>query len=723
MESPRSPRLSDEASVEAARVPTSTSSDFIQMEEDDSSSTFTNPADTSAVVTANLNSLPVEIHAQILSYLDPIDCLSYGKVCRVTARAAECNQVWKRQWLKLSKETPFIFLNDLDQLSELGINFKDVCKRLWRVLVRQTQEFGDYTPAKCIHCREYTCLAECIEEIRSNRVSLDIGGKFTWLVTTNYDLKRHLSMIAVPKTLKCYDCDTTFCRSDYQCDCKQQQSSATAMAAPPYGSALNCRSRYNMSTHTALEYCSQKLSDIAKCGVLGATRGSDPPRLRAHNSSAALQAELSKPFCLFCEDEKCSRMLCERNMVSSAKLKMKKSTAGSWGPTGSSSVPSSTVVPEDDFLNYSAVSPLTNGYCRDTAAILDAHNLDLVSPLLAMEHHDAFPIVKAFLSHIFKLYDMVDSLQKPNSSFILTEPGRLPLSVKESLLTFLFEEVKVARVCLLPKALAISKLFDVDTCIVVDSGATSTSVWVVVDGKVDESKTQTVSVGGWHVSHFLKQAMTWKDKKEAVGATVSSLDTSQVKQKCRLSLNLARENDMVHQGHSLHIRGQPPPHHTSSSHRHSGGGGGGGGGGGRLEQLEVTLSSELYLAPEMMYASLDLPAMVNEATKDLERHLVKDCFSNILITGGNTDLQGFSQRFASDLRELLPEHSPIIDVKPYPTGNHSWNTVMGANAVHAPAPYDTLLHQPGHALHMTREEYITFGCQRIAAADDDIGEG
>ena len=92
----------------------------------------------------------------------------------------------------------------------------------------------------------------------------------------------------------------------------------------------------------------------------------------------------------------------------SSSQKMKKSTVGSWGPTGGSTVPSSsTVVPEDDFLNYSAVSPLTNGYCRDTAAILDAHNLDLVSPLLAMEHHDAFPIVKAFLSHIFKLYDMV----------------------------------------------------------------------------------------------------------------------------------------------------------------------------------------------------------------------------------------------------------------------------------------------------------------------------
>ena len=50
-----------------------------------------------------------------------------------------------------------------------------------------------------------------------------------------------------------------------------------------------------------------------------------------------------------------------------------------------------------------------------------------------------------------------------------------------------------------------------------NSGATSTSVWVVVDGKVDERKTETVNVGGWHVSQFLKQAVTWRDHKEAAG--------------------------------------------------------------------------------------------------------------------------------------------------------------------------------------------------------------
>lgn len=97
----------------------------------------------------------------------------------------------------------------------------------------------------------------------------------------------------------------------------------------------------------------------------------------------------------------------------------------------------------------------------------------------------------------------------------MTEPASLPLFVKEGLLKFFFEDLKISRLCLLPKALAVAKLFDVETCIVVDSGATSTSVWVVVDGRVDDTKTQTVSVGGWNVSQFLKQALSWQDSKEA----------------------------------------------------------------------------------------------------------------------------------------------------------------------------------------------------------------
>ena len=51
------------------------------------------------------------------------------------------------------------------------------------------------------------------------------------------------------------------------------------------------------------------------------------------------------------------------------------------------------------------------------------------------------------------------------------------------------------------------------------------------------------------------------------------------------------------------------------------------------QSLLVSLSSELYLAPEMMYASLDLVTMIVEATQDLPSHYIKDCFSHILIQG------------------------------------------------------------------------------------------
>ena len=115
------------------------------------------------------------------------------------------------------------------------------------------------------------------------------------------------------------------------------------------------------------------------------------------------------------------------------------------------------------------------------------------------------------------------------------------VSVKEQLLRYLFEETQITRLCLLPKALAISLLFDIETCIVVDSGATNTSVYVVTDGRVETERTRTVSVGGWHVSQFLKQALQWRETRESSSASITSLDSSNVKQRCRLSLNIGRE--------------------------------------------------------------------------------------------------------------------------------------------------------------------------------------
>jgi len=129
-----------------------------------------------------------------------------------------------------------------------------------------------------------------------------------------------------------------------------------------------------------------------------------------------------QPFCLFCEDDKMKRLSCERDMVFSTKHKVKGVQVStvpmpnpSFGacalPSSSSSSPQPYDTTEEECLNYSRyVSPLTNGYCRDTASILGANNLDLLSPLLALEHEEAFPIVRSFLTHLLKEYKMVKYL-------------------------------------------------------------------------------------------------------------------------------------------------------------------------------------------------------------------------------------------------------------------------------------------------------------------------
>ena len=105
------------------------------------------------------------------------------------------------------------------------------------------------------------------------------------------------------------------------------------------------------------------------------------------------------------------------------------------------------------------------------------------------------------------------------------------------------------------------------------------------------------------------------------------MDNSAVKQKCRMSLNLPREQSV---SETIHVKskrnsenvdaGFYNPYHGHPFHQ-------------KLEMTEITMSSELFLAPEMMYTSLDLPERVAEATKDLPDPVLKECFSNILITG------------------------------------------------------------------------------------------
>lgn len=92
----------------------------------------------------------------------------------------------------------------------------------------------------------------------------------------------------------------------------------------------------------------------------------------------------------------------------------------------------------------------------------------------------------------------------------------------------------------MPKPLAACAMLDVETCVVIDSGALSTTVAVVVGGRVIPDRWRLKPVGGWHVAYHLKQAMSWQPK-EYHQIPISYLDTVAVKEKCRLSYNINNE--------------------------------------------------------------------------------------------------------------------------------------------------------------------------------------
>ncbi|XP_076668558.1 uncharacterized protein LOC143369043 isoform X2 [Andrena cerasifolii] len=281
---------------------------------------------------------------------------------------------------------------------------------------------------------------------------------------------------------------------------------------------------------------------------------------------------------------------------------------------------------QNDPSCYTRTNPiyekLINGYCADTVEVFGISNVDVISPAKALINDGTFPIVKTFVDHLFHKMCLTATLRKPNSVLMFCEPLAMHPTLRKQLLHYLFQEVKVARVCLVPKPLAACAMLDVETCVVVDSGALSTTVAVVIGGRV-------------------------------------------IPQRWRL---LPR----------------------------------------------VSLGSELYIAPEIMYINLGLPQVIKDITSGLSEEILHNCLSNILLTGGNTDLSGFELRLAKDLRELLPEHSNILEVRSCP-GTHSWNVAMGSTYVPLAMHPDKTPPEyiEGNPFWLSREEYVLFGCESL----------
>jgi hypothetical protein len=92
------------------------------------------------------------------------------------------------KWLHLESVCKF----DFPSAHGVRLNHKEVCLRLHTIL------HSDTVFPRCYHCMEFSCRPFCIED-RGSKVVVDIGNKFTWIVTPSFGVRRHFSMFGIPK--------------------------------------------------------------------------------------------------------------------------------------------------------------------------------------------------------------------------------------------------------------------------------------------------------------------------------------------------------------------------------------------------------------------------------------------------------------------------------------------------------------------------------------------
>ena len=93
--------------------------------------------------------VPEEIWIKIIMRLEPLDILSLARTCRFLSKLSDNDHVWRCQWINLSSELPFFSFPSVHNLTTLGVQFKDSCRRLWSIA---SNNRGLYP--KCVHCNK-----------------------------------------------------------------------------------------------------------------------------------------------------------------------------------------------------------------------------------------------------------------------------------------------------------------------------------------------------------------------------------------------------------------------------------------------------------------------------------------------------------------------------------------------------------------------------------------
>ncbi|XP_071450572.1 uncharacterized protein [Hetaerina americana] len=572
----------------------------------------------------NILSIPAEVLTKILLQCDVIDILSFCCTSKHLNRVIDNAYFWKQKWKTIVSSTKFTLPKIADDsLSQ----YKNACIRY---VVVADEESDEYMFPSCQRCDSYSCMFGCVEDWKPKLV-VDLGSKITRIFNaTTIEIRSHLSAYRIQ--------DNFLKHGNKEAYMHMTQSPSISMSGVQ---TCGCVEGVSIGRH-AHDYDLIQMKDL-DC---------------VHDRKAKALLTDKRAFCVTC--------------------------------SSIHHLSSPCIVEEYRIHNFNC-EQFKNEFCLSLQENSDSH---LLSPGLGMKNPVGFPfLVTSYLREVLmiRFFNSIHPyvLRAPGSTVFICVPNSgSPPNVCRSVLNFLFVEMKVGRVCLIPKALGLAKSESASCCIAVDSGAFSTSVAVVVDEKVVAVKD--IPVGGWHLSKELHSSLVargcispegsggsgcihrlspseakasrWKRSARPPQVPIVSFDEASVKSMCRLAPSLHSKKPSMNLSQTQTVYLNRACNHEDCS----------------KDLVQVCLRNEFTTGPEVHFAALDLPRVICDLTKGLPHVLRRRCLSNILLSGGNSSLNGLVTRLGYELRSILPQFHENINVI-LPFGPSELHTVMGAS--------------------------------------------
>ena len=269
---------------------------------------------------------------------------------------------------------------------------------------------------------------------------------------------------------------------------------------------------------------------------------------------------------------------------------------------------------------------------------------------------------------IDRVYNDLKITNTKDVPFFICEPPFTPKSQKQMLAELLFDTYDSPTIFFGSQGVLSLYAFGKTNGIVLESGEGLTQVVPIYNGYKIENSIEKIKLGGQDVTNYLKLLL----KKNGVSINSASEDLllKEIKESvCELQSTPFEEFRLT--SNSKHDQMDKKTDEIKYS---------------LPDGSQIPIEYERFMASEILFNpsiaghdSIGIGELINSAFKKLDLDLRKQLYGNIFVSGGNTMLNGFSERLAFELGQQISNKTKLSIIAP--NSKRSLLVWQGASAI------------------------------------------